>query len=232
MLEDSTAQWAGLVHGIPVRQPLYANDFLLGILLLCTLILAAILSDRKGFLGQLTSNFFRPRNNDTDNVRTTGVLYRRTGMLFVTFASLGLLLSVYAIEKSQSTMGYASSWGMVVVASILFFLAKHLIFIAVDHIFFDSSMASSWEHSYRNWLVIAGIPMYLLGAITILGDLSPRVALPLLLACTILLEFCLIYKALFIFLQKKYGILQLFVYLCTLELMPLLIAGKALVSFV
>ena len=36
----------------------------------------------------------------------------------------------------------------------------------------------------------------------------------------------------YIFSAKKYGILQIFVYLCTLELMPLLAAAKALVLFV
>ena len=41
----------------------------------------------------------------------------------------------------------------------------------------------------------------------------------------------LFFKAFHIFLAKKYGGLQLFVYLCTLELIPLLLVGKALVQY-
>ena len=101
-----------------------------------------------------------------------------------------------------------------------------------DRIFLDNATSSAWENNYTNWSVLAGIPLYLSAVIAIFFDLAPCNILTLLGVCVILLEFCLLYKAFHIFSGKKHGILQLFVYLCTLELIPLLVAGKALVLFV
>ncbi len=220
------------IQAIVAPQPHYTNDFAVCILLGCTFILAAVLSDRQGFLGQLLKNFFQPRENIHERVRTTGVVYRRTGLLTVTFASLGLLMAIYAEEKLATTTSLAHLWLLATAAIAVLQMLKFLLFIITDRIFFDKPIATAWENSYINWGILSSIPVYLLAVGTLFFDLSSHTVSLLSMICAILLEMCLLYKAFHIFLPKKYGILQLFVYLCTLELIPLLMAGKALVLFV
>ena len=114
----------------------------------------------------------------------------------------------------------------------VFYLLKLLLFAATNRIFFDYSTTATWEQSYAGWTILSAIPLYLLCGTSLFFNLSSHTILLLLGIVGGLLEICLFYKAFHIFSSKKHGILQIFVYLCTLELMPLLVAAKALVLFV
>ncbi len=227
-----TTTLAERIQAVPVAQPLYADDVMVGGLIVCGLILAAVLSDRKHFLSRLLKSFFLPRENNMESLRTTNVIHMRMGMFLVALFSAGLLLATYASGKPSSTVGNGLLWLLATATATLLYLLRLLLFVMTDRIFFDHATQKAWEHSYANWLVLSGVPLYLSAVAAVFFNLSPHTILSLLGACVALLEICLFYKAFHIFSDKKHGILQLFVYLCTLELIPLLVAGKALVLFV
>lgn len=227
----STSLFAAHMQGIPTLQPLYTDDLMVGGLLICGLILTTILSDRKHFLSRLFKGFFLPRENAFEAVRTTSVAYMRMGMYIVTGASLGLLLVAYTTDPSGAPDRRLLPWLLATGCVVLFHLFRVLLFVLTDRIFLDKETQTIWEHSYANWTILSGIPLYLLAVVTIFFNLTPESILWFLAGCTLLLELCLVYKAFHIFSGKKYGILQIFMYLCALELIPLLIAGKALVFF-
>lgn len=230
-IADTTilASW---VQGITASQPLYADNFMTCVLLACGLILATIMADRKCYLSRLIKSFFLPRDHSGESVRTSNIIYMRVGMYLITFASVGLLLTAYAAEKTTSTIGNALLWATASAATTLLYLLRMTLFLVTDRIFLDPPTRQSWELSYANWIILSAIPLYLAAAATIFLDLPQWSILPILGTCVILLEICLLYRAFHIFSGKKYGILQLFAYLCTLELIPLLIAAKALVLYV
>ena len=220
------------VQGILAPQPYYADNLWLCGLLACTFILSVVLSDRKGFLAGLLREFFLPRESAIKSVRTTNVVYLRAGMYVVSLASTAMLLAMYMSAESLLAMGGGMLWLLSAVAVSLFYFLRMALFIATNRIFFDSSTIIAWEQSYACWTILAGIPFYLITLVAVFFDLSSFSILTLSIVALVLLEICLLYKAFHIFSAKKYGILQIFVYLCTLELMPLLVAGKALVLFV
>ena len=219
------------VQAIPASQPHYANNLWICGILVCTFILAIVLSDRKHYLARLLKDFFLPRESTIEGVRTTSIVYLRIFMYSISFVTAALLVTLYASEKSLG-MPHGRLWLIAVAAVSLSYVLKLLIFAITNRIFFDSSTTKAWEQGYACWTILSSIPLYLLATITIFFNLSSQAIFILLAICIILLEICLLYKAFHIFSSKKHGILQIFVYLCTLELMPLLIAGKALVLFV
>ena len=205
---------------------------MVGILIVCGLILAAVMADRKGFLPRLLKGFFLPRENAVENIRTTNVIYMRMGMHIVTFASAGILLTAYASGNIPDVPHNSLLWLLATAATLSFHLLRSVLFILTNCIFLNRSTQVAWEQSYTNWAILSAVPLYLTALATIFFDLAPPTTLWLLGTTVAVLEICLAYKAFHIFSGKKYGILQLFVYLCTLELTPLLLAGKALVLFV
>ena len=88
------------VQGIPGHQPLYTHDCLVATLFVCFFVLAAVLSDRGGFLGNMLKGFFLPRE-DAEDTTTIRRLYMRRGMLGVTFVSGALLLSLCFINSAS-----------------------------------------------------------------------------------------------------------------------------------
>lgn len=220
------------IQGIPALQPFYADDLMVSGIIICGLILAIILSDRKRFLPRLFKGFFLPRENGFEVMNTTSIAYMRMGMYVVTGASLGLLLAAYATKQVEATHGFLLPWLLATGCAVLFHLSRLLLFVLTDRIFFDKDTHTTWEHSYANWTILSGIPLYLLAVAVIFFNPAPSCIIGFLAACVVLLELCLVYKAFHIFSGKKYGILQIFMYLCALELIPLLMAGKALVFFI
>ena len=230
-MSTADTTFVGEIQAIPLSQPHYADDFTMCGLLVCTLIIAIILSDRKFYYSRLLKDFFLPRETRVEGSRTTDVVYMRIFMYGVSLASTALLLALYASDMPLGKMGHGVLW-LAGAAISLFYILKVLIFAATNRIFFDASTTKTWEQSYACWTILSCIPLYLLATIAVFFDLTAKSILLLLASGGILLEMCLLYKAFHIFSAKKYGILQIFVYLCTLELMPLLVAAKALVLFV
>ena len=231
-METASSTLTGQIQAIPTLQPHYTNDLWVCGILVCLFIMSAVLSDRKHYLTHLLRGFFLPRENAIEGVRTTCIAYLRLLLFFVSLASTGLLLTVYASSSPSWDFGYAKQWFTLSIGAGLFYLLKTGIFLITNRIFFDSSTTKAWEQSYANWTILSSIPLYLVAALVVFFNLSSQSILLLFAICVGMLEMCLLYKAFCIFSPKKYGILQIFIYLCTLELMPLLVAAKALVLFV
>jgi hypothetical protein len=223
---------AGSVPHILAPSPCYADNFMVCALLASTFVLAAVLSDRKYYLLQLLKDFFLPHEIAIEGVRTTRVVYLRLGMYAVGLTSATQLLVICAKEHAYGSYGYGKLALLVGVAIVLLYLLRMLLFFLTDCIFFDRFTAKAWEQSCARLALLASIPFYLLTVAAVFFDLPSNAVVWMLFVLVILLEICLLYKAFHIFSSKKYGILQIFVYLCALELMPLLVIGKALVLFV
>ena len=101
----------------------------------------------------------------------------------------------------------------------------------VNWVFFDKAHIAAWEQSYGDWTIISGAIMYVITVLSVLLDFPTHILTILAVSYVFLIEIGLFFKAFHIFYAKKYGVLLLIVYLCTLELMPLLLAGKALVLY-
>ena len=220
------------IQAIPISQPHYANDLWVCGILVCTFCMAAVLSDRKHYLTHLLKGFFLPRENAIEGVRTSNIVYLRISMYVVSLASAALLLALYISGKAPTTMEDGLLWLTAGIGAGLFYLLRMGLFAITNRIFFDPTTTKAWEQSYANWSILSSIPLYLVAVVAIFTNLSSQAILLLLVICLAALEMCLLYKAFHIFSAKKYGILQIFIYLCTLELMPLLVAAKALVLFV
>ena len=232
MHNDTIVQWPATgIEGIPITEALYANDLFVCTLLACFFLIAAVLASNENVLGNILENFFKPREHN--GTKTTSSLYLRLGMYGVCFISTALLLTVYLVHQgSLDTVQGNLAFPLLLAVTIIAYLLKLSLFKAVNWVFFDKTHTLSWEQSYADWTLVSGIVMYVISLLAILLDFSAHTLTIWAIAYIILIEICLFFKAFHIFCIKKYGGLQLIAYLCTLELMPLLLAGKALVLYV
>ena len=222
----------GEVQAIPMSKPLYTDNLIMCGLLVCAFVIAIVLSDRKHYFARLLKDFFLPRETRIEGNRTTDVIYLRTFMYAISLASTAMILALYVSGCSLVDMNRGALWLTAGVTVSLFYILKILVFATTNRIFFDSTTTKAWEQGYACWTTLSCIPLFLMAVIAVFFNLGPKSIVCMFAVGLILLEICLLYKAFHIFSAKKYGILQIFIYLCTLELMPLLIAAKALVLFV
>ena len=232
MYEETLTQWTERIQGIPIVEPLYANDSFVCMLLACFFILSAALSSGGKMLEDILSDFFLPREYAKEGTKTTHALYMRLGMFSISFMATALFFAVYVIRSGafEMTQGFRLTL-LFFVLLVAVYALKQGLYRAVNWVFFDKMQAVAWRWSYSNWVILSGVLMFLISLSSVFFDLSAHALSILLVSYVILVEICLFFKAFHIFYAKKYGVLLLIVYLCTLELMPLLLAGKALVLY-
>lgn len=226
MHNDTIIQWTTGIEGIPAAEALYTNNLFVCILLAGFFLIAAMLASNENILG----SFFSPREHT--GTKTTGALYLRLGMYGVCFMSAALFLTAYlvrqgCIDPTQENRMLPLALGITTTG----YLLKLGLFKVVNWVFFDKAHTHAWEQSYADWTLLSGSIMYAVALLVVLLDFSAHTITILAVVYIVLMEICLFFKAFHIFYIKKYGILRLIVYLCTLELMPLLLAAKALVLY-
>ena len=183
-------------------------------------------------LEDILSDFFLPREYAKEGTKTTHALYTRLGMFSVSFMSTALFFAIYVIRRGAFEMEQGCRLALLFFALlIVIYILKQGLYRMVNWVFFDKAQIVSWRWSYSNWIILSGVFMFVISLSSVFFDLSARALSILLLLYIVLIEICLFFKAFHIFYAKKYGVLLLIVYLCTLELMPLLLAGKALVLY-
>ena len=230
MHNDTIMQCTTGIEGIPIIGSLYANDLFVCILLACFFLIAAVLASNENVLSNILENFFKPREHT--GTKTTSALYLRLSMYGVCFISTALFLTVYLVHQgSLDTTQGNRILPLLLAGIIIAYLLKLALFKAVNWVFFDKAHTLSWEQSYADWTLISGIIMYVIALIAVLLDFSAHTLSIWAIAYLVLIEICLFFKSFHIFCIKRYGSLQLIVYLCTLELIPLLLAGKVLVLY-
>ena len=103
-----------------------------------------------------------------------------------------------------------------------------ILYWGVGSVFFESKKIEQWSKSFL--FLIAGEGLLLFPLVMLLSyfDISIRSAVIYTLIVVIFVKILTFYKTYLIFFQKKGLILQNFLYLCALEIVPLLILWGAL----
>lgn len=229
MQTDTIAPWTERIQGIPTAEPFYANDLFVCILLGGFFILATTLASNGDILREVVKKFFLPH----ESTKTTNTLRLRIGLYVIGFISASLLFTTLLIRRGAiDTTQSMPTLPLVLVAILVVYLLKLGVFKVVNWVFFDKPHNMAWQQSYIDWSILSGGIMYVTCLLAIFFNLSAHALSISLVFFTFLTETLLFFKAFHIFYIKRYGVLKLFVYLCTLELMPLLVVGKALVLFV
>ena len=109
-----------------------------------------------------------------------------------------------------------------------YFLAKRLASDFVNWIFFRREKIITWTRAYTFILVMESLFSVPVSLLAVFLPVPPRVMFLIVLVLIVLVKIVLLFKTYKIFFRKLYGVLHLFVYLCTLELTPLLVLLQVL----
>lgn len=227
-------EWAEKIQGIVTDKAIYTDNWVIGALLLCFLIIVPTITYGNSFLGGLSKSFFQTRESvDTEEAYTNASEYiMRLALLIGSFITTGVAMTTF-IRKSQPESTYPIYQLMFLFPAFtaVFFVIRQTVFSLVNKIFFGNPHATVWRYHYSSLTILFYIPFYIITLAFVFFQLDPKTFLITTSLLLVLFEMCLFFKGFCIFYVKKYGGLQLFIYLCTLELMPLLLVGKALVLF-
>lgn len=214
------------VAGDPVPYNVRTDNVITSLLLACFLIAVFAFANSRRFIIRQAKNFFyAPREERTDFSETSSELRFQIFLVGVTCLLISLLFYFYTLEYIGDTFVLRSQYTLIAIymgITICYFLIKVGLYTFVNLVYFDGKRNQQWIESMLFIILVEGVlfsPAVLLGAYFELG--IKKVALYVIIAL-VSVEMLTIYKCYVIFFRRNVVRLQIILYFCTLEIVPLL----------
>jgi len=205
------------------------SDIVIGVLLGCFLLLVFAFGDQSRYLSQLIhNNSIGHSKSAGDEIHTSRSFWVRLFLLIQTFVSSGLCITYLLYLKGVATDNIdAAKWLIISTLAIALYLGlKIILYLIVNTFLYTRVQTNAWNRAYIDIFLFFGIGTFIFAVCGIFFEMSAPLFITCLVVLAVATETALLFKAFHIFFAKKHGYLQLIVYLCTLEWIPLLVMGK------
>ncbi len=221
-------------HEVLMSERLYTvgNDsgFML-LLLLCLVVIAFIFHYSRTIIINTWKQYFK--NERKYSVK--GVITKNFWvdcMWQVIIASFTISLALFDVFSRRCAFSAATDipyWivAVLVLALLVFFLVKLCLYMLVNWVFFPySDMRSNWVSSYTYLTSLSACPCYILLLLQLYSNTPPYLVVLCYAILTILYETALIFKLFINFRVKKSAVCLIFLYLCSVELVPAILLWR------
>ena len=116
-------------------------------------------------------------------------------------------------------------YAMTFVGFLAFILVKAAFYGVVNWTFFDREASRRWRKAYFFLTSLTAFAFYPISVLDAVSELRHELFIGSVILVVILYELLLFYKLMINFRARKYGRILLFLYFCTVELLPTLVLG-------
>ena len=229
-LQEVARSYGGRVAGESLPFCFRNDDVITGLLLLLLFVSTFIVSHGWNYLVSATGEFFQGKRHDTIfDTQDEKALHGGSILVLQTTVCMGLLafgfLDDFYPQRLQTDSPYVLL-GCDIGVCIIWMALRLGLFHLVNSILFEREACRAWMSGM--WLIVMASGLLLL-PFTLLAtyfDLSLSTQQSVLVLIGGVSEILLIYKSYITFFRHKGGSLHLILYLCTLEIIPLLLLWR------
>ena len=202
------------------------GDSILTLILLASFMLigVSLARFRLFFLERLHGLFFirydDDRNSETSGETQVQLMYVALNCLF-----LAILANCFILQKVSVTLFFGNNLlmtGLLMAVIMGYYIVKWGLAMVVNHVFFGSNKNLQWTHSVIFITSLQCLLLFPLILLLVYFSWGLRNAVYYFTLVVILAKLLTFYKSWNIFFQQKGGLMQTFLYFCTLEIVPLL----------
>ena len=220
------------VAGDPVPYSVHNDNIITSLLIVCFVLAVIAFSNAKAFIIRQGKGFFyQSHGGTTEVIETSNELRFQVFLVFLTSILLSLLTYFYTINHFGDTFILTSLYYLIAIYLAMvvgYFILKSLLYSLVNITFFDGKRNGQWMKSTIFITSIEGVLLFPLVILQAYFDLSPQNVEIFLIIVLIIVKIMTIYKAYSIFFKRNVFKLQIILYFCTLEIVPLLAFWGAL----
>lgn len=229
-LQEVARSYGGRVAGESLPFCFRNDDVITGLLLLLLFVSTFIVSHGWNYLVSATGEFFQGKRHDTIfDTQDEKALHGGSILVLQTTVCMGLLafgfLDDFYPQRLQADSPYVLL-GCDIGVCIVWMALRLGLFHLVNSILFEREACRAWMSGM--WLIVMASGLLLLPftLLAIYFDLSLSTQQSVLVLIGGVCEILLIYKSYITFFRHKGGSLHLILYLCTLEIIPLLLLWR------
>ena len=220
------------VAGDPVPYTIAGDNLITSLLLACFILAMVALAKSQDFITRQAKNFFHvQRGTTTEITETAGELWVQFGLVAQTCLLFAIIYFFYlrSYVTDTFTIEQYQIVGIFTAVFAGYFLIKALIYSAVSWVFFDTKRNEQWMKSYLFILALEGVLLFPLVMLLSYFHLSMHNTVIYVGFVIIFTKILTFYKSFLIFFKQKRFFLQNILYLCALEIVPLLLLWGVLV---
>lgn len=218
------------VSGDPVPYTVAGDSWVSSVLILCFILASLAISRSRQLIAQQVKRFFPTGSSEKLTLNETSEEFRyQLFFVVVTCLMLGIGYFLYSQGSGPATYVLPEYWVMGICVAIVmaYFLLKFSLFAIVNSVFFDRRDNEQWLKSYLFLVALEGALLFPVIMLVAYFSLPMRIAGVCVAFILIFIKILSIYKCKTIFFKKTGVFLQIFLYFCALEVIPLLaLAGS------
>jgi hypothetical protein len=223
--EELSAQDYYGMAGAPIPYS-YANDNLVtSLLIIGFLLIAFAFSRMSNFIVGQAKNFIHPSQNSVSLSETSGEIYMQIVLTGLTCIVYALLYYLYATEFLASTYVTSSEYallGIFLGVFVSYYLLRFGLYTIVNNLFFNSSKNKKFLTSLLYLSSLEGLLLYPALALLAFMHLTTQFAIWYCIIVLFLVKIMTFYKSYTIFFKQNDLFLQIILYFCALEMVPLI----------
>ena len=223
------------VAGDPVPETLHNDSLITGLLLLCFLLITFTFSRISDFIIRQTKNFFYTQKGEHSITETGNEIKLQVIFIGITSIVYALLYYLYTINFVADTFNVPTEYALLGIffgCFTAFFALRFLLYTIVNTIMFDGSRNKKFLTSILFVSAVEGVMLY--PAVLLMTYFQFPIQ-NVIYYCTFVLIFIKIltfYKTYAIFFRQNEFYVQIILYFCALEIVPLFALWGGLVLIV
>ena len=211
--------------GDPIPYSTKNDNIITSLMLVCFVVTMIAFSFCRNVLIHQAKDFFNPVKADQDLSETS--LEVRSQFFFVAQTCILLALLYFFYTRRYIADSFILNDEYMLVAILFgvivgYYLLKNIVYTVVNLVFFDGKRNRRFLQSHLFIDSAEGILLYPIVTLLIFFDLDIEIVVYYLIFVLVLAKILTFYRCFIIFFKQKAFYLQIFLYFCTLEIVPLI----------
>ena len=214
------------VSGVPAPYAVSNDNVIAAILLGCFVMSMVAFSLSRNFIERQIKSFFRVSRSKESVIEANEEVSYQT-ILIAQTSLLGSILYYFFMRdlgggrlSNGSQLGAIGCFFGILIA---YFLFKYLVYGFVNWVFFDRKNNGQWRRTQIFLSSLEGVLLFPIVLLQVYFSLSLHAALIYILFVILFIKMLAFYKSYTIFFKRMGASLQIILYFCALELMPLMV---------
>ncbi len=221
------------IAGDPIPYTVHGDNFITSLLLICFIMATISFANARTFIvRQLKSLFYLPHEGTSEINETANELRFQFLLVFLASVLIALLFYFYTINTYGDTFVLKSQYHLIGIylAMVIAYLAvKTFLYFVVNNTFFDGKRSGQWTKVFFFITALEGVVLFPAVILHAYFNMGIRNTIIYIGFALLFIKFLTFYKSYIIFFRQNVVKLQIILYFCTLEIIPLLALGGAMV---
>ena len=213
------------VAGDPVPETLSTDSLISGLLILCFLLMTLAFSRISGFFGRQIKDFFYLQKGEHSVEETGDEINFQVIFSIITCFTCSLLYYLYVLTMVDNTFVFSTEHlllGVIFLVMAAYFLLKFLLYTIVNNIMFDGSRNKKFLTTLIFLISMEGVLLFPVLLLCTYFQFPIHNAAIYTFLVVFFFKILIFYKTYVIFFAQKALYVQIFLYFCALEMVPLL----------